>query len=408
MPKHPNRTEFIALIAMMFATIAFSIDAMLPALPEIQNEFRPENPNRVQLIVGSFLFGLGIGTLFTGPLSDAFGRKPVVMVGAGLYIGCSVAATLVPNLELLALTRVGQGLGAAAARVVAMAIVRDIYSGRAMAQIISFVMMIFTIFPAIAPSIGAGLLSLAGWRAIFWAFVLFSTVSTLWFWVRQPETLRVENRRPFRIATLMKDATETFSTPLVRLSTTVQALAYGMLFALISSIHPIYEHSFDLADSFHLWFAATALLAMSSGYVNASLVMRHGMRKMVTTMLTVSSGLSLIVLVALVLEPAPPAYFAIFFIWQTCMFFQAGIVMGNLNAMAMEHLGHIAGMAASLINAISTIVGVSISIPIGQMFNGTPLPLVAGCFLLGLLSLFLMRRLKRLEDAGQTSLETSV
>ncbi|WP_372833859.1 MFS transporter, partial [Puniceibacterium confluentis] len=149
-----SRVEFIALIAMLFATIAFSIDSMLPALPEIGAALSPGNLNRVQLVITSFVLGMGIGTFFTGPLSDTFGRKPVVLCGAILYIVASLVAARAQSLEVLLAARVVQGLGAAGPRVVALAIIRDLYQGRGMARIMSFVMIVFTLVPAIAPSMG--------------------------------------------------------------------------------------------------------------------------------------------------------------------------------------------------------------------------------------------------------------
>ncbi|NVK58951.1 MAG: MFS transporter, partial [Rhodobacteraceae bacterium] len=163
----PGRPEFIAMLAMLFATIAFSIDAMLPALPEIGAELTPDDVNRAQLVVTSFVLGMGIGTFFTGPLSDTFGRKPVVLAGATLYVVMSLVAAQEDSLELLLVARLFQGLGAAGPRVVALAIVRDLHSGREMARIMSFVMMIFTIFPALAPSMGAVIIDLSSWRGIF-------------------------------------------------------------------------------------------------------------------------------------------------------------------------------------------------------------------------------------------------
>ncbi|CAN0152000.1 unnamed protein product, partial [Chrysoparadoxa australica] len=199
----PGRVELIALMAMLVATIAFSIDAMLPALPTMAAELSPESPNQVQLVVTIFVLGMGMGTLFTGPLSDTFGRKPVVLAGCGLYIVSAGLAAQADSLGLLLAARLVQGLGAAGPRVVVMAIIRDMFVGRQMAQIMSFVMIVFTLVPALAPSIGAVLIALAGWSAIFWAFVVFATVVSLWLFVRLPETLPRAARRPFSTSALL-------------------------------------------------------------------------------------------------------------------------------------------------------------------------------------------------------------
>ena len=197
-PRKLGQTEFLALMAMLFATIAFSTDAMLPALPTIENELTPDAPNRAQLIVTSFLLGMGVGTLITGPLSDSFGRKPTVLAFAALYIGGAFLAWVAPSLELLLAARVIQGLGAAGPRVVGLAIVRDLYSGREMARLVSFIFLVFSLFPAFAPLIGEGVIALAGWRAIFIAFMAFSLISVIWMALRLPETLAPEDRRPLR------------------------------------------------------------------------------------------------------------------------------------------------------------------------------------------------------------------
>jgi len=187
--KTLSRAEFIALTAMMMATIAFSTDAMLPAFPEIARELTPAEPNRAQLIISFFLLGMAIGTLFVGPLADAFGRKPVIAGAATLFCTGAIIAWFAPTLEMLLLGRILQGIGAAGPRVVTVALVRDLFSGREMARIYSFMFLIFSLVPAIAPTIGYVLISWTGWRAIFLSFVVFSLICTLWMMLRQPETL---------------------------------------------------------------------------------------------------------------------------------------------------------------------------------------------------------------------------
>lgn len=396
MTAQPSRSEFIAMIAMMFATIAFSIDAMLPALPRIADTFSPDAPNQAQLVITSFVLGMGVGTLFTGPLSDSFGRKPVVIWGAVLYILSTVVAIFSPSLEGLLMARMVQGIAAAAPRVVALAVVRDNYEGRQMAQIMSIVMIVFALVPALAPSLGAVIIHFGGWRAVFWSFLVFSVISTLWFLIRQPETHPVEKRRPFRAGTIWSAINEMFAHPIVRLAIYVQAMGYGMLFAAISTIQPIYEHSFDRAESFPLWFALTAVMAMSSSYLNSKLVIKLGMQRMVRGILTVNIIISTTVIALQFTQIPLVNLFPAFLLWQMIIFFQAGIVLGNLNALAMEPMGHIAGMAASVIGAIGTVAGVALAAPIGLMFDGTPLPLTVGALLLALIGRYLMHRMAQI------------
>ena len=398
MPRRLSQPEFIAMIAMLFATIAFTIDAMLPALPQIGQELSPDNLNRAQLILTSFVLGMGVGTFFTGPLSDAFGRKPVIMAGALLYCLSAAAAWMAQSLEPLLVARFLQGLGAAGPRVVAIAIVRDLYEGRQMAKLMSLVMLIFTLVPAIAPTLGAGIIALVGWRGIFGAFVGFSVISAIWVGLRQSETLPPDARRPLRAPVLWEAVVEVFSTPMVRLSIAVQTLCMGMLFAVLSTTQQVYDITFGRGESFPLWFAFTALIAASASVINAALVVRLGMRYLVTLALAGQILLSALMLLISLTGPWPDTIaFPAWFIWTTSVFFMVGLTMGNLNALAMEPMGHIAGMAASIISAMATVVSVCIAAPVGLAFDGTPLPLATAVLVFAVIGFALIRRMARLD-----------
>lgn len=402
MPRRLPRAEFIALMAMLFATIAFSIDAMLPALPEIAGELSPHTPNRAQLIITSFVLGMGVGTLFTGALADAFGRRRVILGGAAVFVAGAMIAWASSSLELVLLGRVIQGLGAAAPRVAAMAIVRDLYEGRGMARLMSFVMLVFTLVPAIAPTIGAGIIWLTGWRGIFLAFVLFSLVSASWLAIRQEETLKEENRRPFRLGLLFAGVVEVVSNKTVAISTAAQSFCFGMLFATLSSTQQVFDETFGQGDVFHLWFAGIAALAATASVLNASLVGRLGMRFMVSASLSVA-----LVFFALCATAFASGAFSgtpallLFFFWNSGVFFLAGMTLGNLNSIAMEPMGHLAGMTASVIGSVATVIAVVIAIPLGLAFDGTPMPLTIGVTVLCAIALGLARWLLRLERGMQ-------
>lgn len=389
--------EFIALMAMLFATIAFSIDAMLPALPQIAADLSAASTNRAQLVVIFFMIGMGIATFFTGPLSDRFGRRPVLLTGVLIYILSSLLAWLAPTLELLLAARILQGIGASGPRVVAMAIVRDLYSGRHMARILSLIMMTFTLVPAVAPLIGAAIINGFGWRAVFVSFVLFALISGGWFALRQPESLPVENRRPLRFSLMVDALIEMLVHPTVSLAMLAQAFCYTMLISMISLVQPIYEQVFDAADSFPRWFAVVSLIAASASILNARLVMRLGMRKLASvafgTQVFLSAGISVLWLI----EIPQPIFFALFIAWQASVFFQTGLTIGNLNAIAMAPMGHVAGMAASVIGSLSTIVGALMVIPIGQVFDGSPLPLSIGIGASSALAFVVLWIMKRFE-----------
>jgi MFS transporter, DHA1 family, multidrug resistance protein len=393
---HLSRTEFIAMMAILFATIAFSIDSMLPALPRIAADLTSANPNNAQLIITSFVLGMGIGTLFTGPLSDAFGRKSVIIAGAGLYCIGALIAWAAPTLETVLAARLLQGLGAAGPRVVSLAMVRDLYKGREMAKVVSFVMMVFMLVPAIAPLLGSVIINAYGWRAIFLTFVCFSATASLWLGLRQPETLPPPQRRPLKARTLWDALREVLSHRVIVTSILVQTLAFGCLFATLSTTQPVFEVTFGRAGSFPVWFAVIALASGFGSLLNASLVTRLGMRRMVMSALIIEATASGLMfgMTAGDLWPAF-LYFPAFVIWTTGVFIMTSLTIGNLNALALEPVGHIAGLAASVIGAISTVLSVMLAIPVGQMFDGTPLPLIGAVGLFSAAGYLLMRTIPR-------------
>jgi len=394
-----GQTEFIALMAMVVATVAFSIDAMLPALPQIGAALSPDNLNNAQLIITSFVLGMGIGTMFTGPLSDAYGRKPVMIAGAVVYVvGCGLAWAA-QSLELMLAARVLMGLGASGPRVVAMALVRDIYQGRDMARIMSFVMAVFALVPALAPTLGYFIIMGFGWRAIFAAFMLFSVVTLLWLLIRQPETLMPENRRPLSIAALYTATAQMFAHRTARLSIAVQTLVFGILFIVLSSTQQVFDVTFGQGAHFHYWFGGIAILAASASLLNARLVMRLGMRAIIKAMLTIQIGITLAMIAVTAVDGPYWLAFGTYVIWVTGNFFQAGLTIGNLNALAMEDMGHIAGLAASIIAAISTIGAVLIAAPIALMFDGTPMPMAVGALVAASIALWLTTKIKRPGEA---------
>jgi DHA1 family bicyclomycin/chloramphenicol resistance-like MFS transporter len=393
-PDRLSRAEFIALMGTIFATVAFSIDAMLPALPRIAAELTPEDANRAQLILTSFVLGMGIGTLVAGPLSDALGRKRVILMGAALYIIGAGLALIAPSLEMILLARVIQGVGAAGPRVVSLAMIRDLYSGRAMAQIVSYAMLIFTLFPAVAPLIGAAIIAGFGWRAIFVAFLVFSVVSVGGLALRQPETLAPDVRRPLRAARIWADVREAMAHKQMQYSILAQTLIFMALFGVLSSIQQVFDTTYGRGDSFPLWFALIALLAAPSGPINGVLVMRLGMRTMVRRALWITTGLTLATGAVLLLSP-PGAGFVIYLLWTTVTFSNAAFTIGNLNALALEPMGHIAGTASSLMGSLATVGGAVGGALIGQLYNGTAVP-VTFCVALTLgLAAIIMRSMPR-------------
>ncbi|MFN3575606.1 MAG: MFS transporter [Tabrizicola sp.] len=379
MSPRPSQTEFVAMMALLFATIALSIDAMLPALPAIAAELSPADPNRAQLVVASFFLGMGVGTFIAGPISDAIGRKPVILGCAAIYLLGAGLSALASAMDLLLVARILQGLGAAAPRVVGMALVRDLYKGTEMARIVSLVMMVFMIVPALAPLLGQAVLLVGDWRAIFAAIAVIALTANAWVILRQPETLAIEARRPLRIGPLWRSALEILTHRKAVISTLCQTLGTACLLATLSSQQGIFDRTFGRAESFAGWFGFIALCAAAGSLLNSRIVTRLGMRRViVATYLgqVIVTGL----LLALVLNGLIPAQllFPAHVLWSIGVVAMMGLTQGNLTALAMEELGHVAGLASSMMTAVSTVLAVALAVPVGLAFDGTQIPLMAG------------------------------
>lgn len=393
--RRQSQVEFVAMLALVLAVVAFSIDSMLPALPEIAQALSPDNVNRAQLVLTAFVGGMGVGVFIAGPLSDAFGRKPIITLGFAIYALAAIAAIFADSLEMLLLARFVQGLGAAGPRTVAQALVRDLYQGREMARISSFIMMVFILVPALAPSLGAVVIHFTGWRGVFGSFVLLALAGSLWLNLRQPETLPPERRRPLSLGSLSAGAREVLGDRQVQLATLVITLGFGQMFALLSSAQQLFSDAYGRGAQFPLWFAAMALLSSIGTVLNVRYVVRLGMRRIVTLAYAMQVGVSGVMVVLVFGDLLPESLrFPAFFLWAVSVFMMAGITFGNLNAMALQRMGHIAGMAVSVVSALSTIGAVMIAAPIGLMYDGTAKPLIMATLICSALALWLMRRVK--------------
>jgi len=387
--KTLHEREFIALVAMLFASVAFSIDAMLPALSIIGEELSPADPSRAALIVGIFVLGMGLGTLFSGPLSDAYGRKALIIWPFVAFIFGSLVCAWAPTLEILLAGRFVQGLAIAGPRISAIAMVRDLYSGPKMAAIMSLTMIVFGLVPAVAPLIGQGIARTAGWQAIFFAMALLGLTLSLWLALRQPETHPVSARRPMRLTSIWEATQYAFSNRVFRYSVAVQTVLYGALFCQISLIQPVFDLYYGKADNFPLYFGAIALLTMSASFVNAKLVGKFGMRKIIQSALIMQLIMAGLTTLLFLITGSLP--FWLFFVWATSVMFMVGFTFGNLNALSMEPMGQIAGLAASVSGAISTVLSALIAMAISLAFDGTPLAMTAGVFGCVLTAFVLMR-----------------
>ena len=371
--------EFVAIMAMMVATVAISIDGILPALTLIADELTPDAPNRAQLVLSVFIVGMAIGTFVMGPLSDSFGRKRVIYYGAALYITCALICALTQSFEVLLFARMMQGIGASAPRVVSQALVRDYYQGREMARISSLIMIVFSIVPAIAPLLGSFVMLAFQWQAIFGMFIVFVALSTVWMGLRVDETVGPDNRMAFRLRPINSAIKEVLTHPMIVIAIFGLIFAYCVLFVAIFLVQPVFEQVFEKGESFPYWFALVAVLSASASYVNARLVRRLGMRKLIDAAFRTQTILSSMMLVLWMLGALQGTIgFAIFMIWVFSLFFMAGMTIGNLTALAMEPVGHIAGTAASVISALATIGSVVFAGIVGQFYDGTLLVMIFG------------------------------
>ncbi|MBU0654721.1 MAG: multidrug effflux MFS transporter [Gammaproteobacteria bacterium] len=383
--KLPRYGEFVALIAMLSSLTALSIDAMLPALATIGQELGVQHENEPQLIISTLFLGMVFGQFVAGPISDATGRKPLMYLGLGMFMLGSLVAMLAQDFSHMLLGRFLQGIGTSAPRVLTMALVRDCYSGRAMARVMSFTMSIFVLVPMIAPSLGQGIMLLAGWRNIFTSFLLLAVIVAVWFWLRMPETLPADKRCPVTLRTFWQGLRETLTTRTSMTYTLAAGMVFGAFLGYLNSAQQILQIQYGLGERFPLYFAMLALGIGGASFLNAKLVMRFGMRWLSRRAIILSTLVSgLFLLVAHDAGGHPPLAFLMTYLMLA--FLALGMLFGNLNALAMEPLGHIAGIGASVIGSLSTLVAIPLGTLIGQGYDGTVMPLVGGFFVLGLLA----------------------
>ena len=378
MGKQLGLREFVGLIALLFALIALATDMMLPALGMMAADLNLASENSAQLIITVFLFGTGIGQLISGPMSDAYGRKTVLGIGILLFIFASIWAMMTSSFTMLLIARFVQGLGISAPRAAGNAMVRDLYSGRQMARVISLAMMIFVLAPAVAPLMGQAIMVQFGWRAIFTVFMVFGLIAFLWMSVRQQVTLAIKDRLPFSGKSLISGYKTVFTNKRVVISTLVQSCVLGGLFAYLSSAHQVYSEWLHSEDMFPIYFCGIALVSSLSNVVTATLVERLGMWFLSAVAIGTNTIVSISVLTALYFELVPQAYtLPVFIGWSVVVFFTMAMCICNLMSLAMEPVGDIAGLASSIIGSTSTMLSIGLAIPIGMMFNGTGIPLIA-------------------------------
>ena len=393
-PSHPesaNRTpfgfrEFVLLVASLMALGAIGVDTMLPALPAIGAQLHVATENERQFIISVYLIGLGAGQLLHGPLADRYGRRPVMMAALVAYGLANAIAAFSASFPLLLAVRLLGGFAVAATRVVTIAIVRDCYSGRPMARVMSLSTIVFMIAPVLAPTLGQGILFFGSWRLIFGVIAVLTAIVIFWFGTRMPETLAGE-LRPFSVGRLLQGyrttVTNRWSLGYGLAATALQ----GALFGYITSVQQIVTSVFHAGKELNLVFAGTAGMMAAANLLNSRVVMRLGSRFLSHTALVTMIAIAAI---NLLIRSLGGETLIVFVVLQAFTMGCFGLAISNFGAMAMQDMGEIAGTASSVQGFCSVTLGALIGTFIGQSFAGTTVPLHMGFLCCGLIALVIV------------------
>jgi DHA1 family bicyclomycin/chloramphenicol resistance-like MFS transporter len=379
--------ELTIMMASLMALNALAIDSMLPSFPKIASDFELADPNRVQHIISVFLAGTGIGALIYGPLSDRYGRRPILLtatIGAAIF---SLACSISPSFEMLLAMRFAHGLMAAAMGVLVISVIRDQFEGDAMARRMSTIFLIFMIVPIIAPTIGQLVLLFSGWRTIFDLMAFMAVAAAIWVYRRLPETLAPENVIPIEPHALAK------AWKIVVLNRNAAGymmgagIVQGSLFGYLNSSQQMFDKVFNAADFFTIGFAIVAIGIAVSNFTNARIVERFGARRVSQTAL-----ITFIVIGALQVMAAEfaPKSLALFLTLLTANMAMVGFIGSNFSSIAMTPFGHVAGAASSFQTFVRTLLAASIGAMIGQQFDGRVTPVALGFLVCGLVALALV------------------
>lgn len=381
-----GKVEFIGMMAMLMAINALAIDIMLPGLQQIGASLGVTNENHRQYVISAYLLGFSISQLFYGPISDRFGRRKPLLFGLAVYVIAATSAAFVPSFASLLFFRLIQGIGSAATRVITISIVRDVYGGRQMAEVMSLIMMVFMIVPVIAPGTGQAVMIFGDWHLIFIFMAVIAAAVTLWMYIRLPETFDPADQRPFTLKSVAQGFKIVLTNRVALCYTLASAFLFGALFGFINSAQQIYIGIYELGIWFPVAFASVAITMAFSSFMNSRLVGRFGMRRLSHGALLGFLTISTIWVLLTIFGPYPTP-FPLYLVLFALAMFQFGWIGSNFNALAMEPLGHVAGTASSVLGFMGTAGGGAIGALIGQSFDGTTLPLVMGFFVVSVIGL---------------------
>ncbi len=379
--KKSSFVEFVTLMALYVALMAMSIDMVLPSLALMGDDFGIADENQMQYVIGVLFLGFTFGQIIYGPLADSFGRKPTVYLGLTIFALGNILSITAQDYSTMLLGRFLQGFGVAAPRIVSIAIIRDLYTGREMARVMSFIMTIFIIIPVIAPSIGQALLMIVSWRFLFGIFFAAAIIATIWTFVRLPETLKKQDVRPFNLPTIWKDFLVVIGNKFSLGYTICAGLVFGALIGYLASSRQIFQDYFQAGKMFPIYFGISALSIGVSSIVNSMIVRKYGMKLICHYALILMMVMSaLMILISLSNHQEVPLWQ--FMVFAVITFFALGMLFGNLNALAMEPMGHVAGVAAAVTGCLSSGISAVIGTAIGQYYNNTLTPIFFGFLLL--------------------------
>ncbi|MFT2096924.1 multidrug effflux MFS transporter [Marinomonas sp. 2405UD66-6] len=380
-------TEFTILVASLMSIVAISIDALLPALGIIGSDLNATTANQPQLLISMLFLGMALGQLICGPLSDALGRRPILFGGFALYIVGTIICYKANSLEVLMFGRFIQGLGVAGPYISAISLVRDLFHGAQMARIMSLVMMIFVLVPAFAPTIGQGILFIADWRSIFEFYMFYAILIVVWVAFRLKETLPKSNRIPFSKKGFLDGFKEVLTNRITASYTVCMGLFFGSFIGYLNSSQQIFQVQFETGNMFSVYFGLLALVLGFSSLMNSRIVEKHGAKIIAFKAMTVTVLASL---VFLILHAFVDISLWMFLIYAAVIFFCFGLLFGNVNSLAMEPMGHVAGIASAVIGSISSLMSMGIGTLVGQMYNNTLIPISGNFVLMGGIALGIM------------------
>jgi DHA1 family bicyclomycin/chloramphenicol resistance-like MFS transporter len=372
--------EFVMLIACLMALTSLATSMLLAVLVQMGKAFSVD-VTATQSVLTTFFVGFSIGQFVVGPIADRFGRRPVLLGGLALYLIASVLCIVAPTLETLLIARFLQGFGAAAPRVVTISVVRDCYSGRRMASVMSLAMTALMVVPVIAPTIGQVVVLAAPWRWIFVFLALYGIVAIAWMSLRLPETLAPENRRSLQPLVILDAVRQALTTPQTLGYMLACGVAQGLLLATLYAAPQVMGELLGMGNYFTIAFGIAAAAMSLAQFANSQLVGRFGLRPLSHGAVIVGTLLSVALLLLARADAVGIISFTAFMCVVNALFMAAA---SNFNALAMEPQGRIAGTASSLFGSVTTMVQAMIAHGIGKLYDGTMLPLATGMVACGI------------------------